>query len=170
MNIVHNYESIFNFLSSEASRPRRPKYRTTSSTDYELVSTDLDTPPSPHYHRASEVHQFGESALSTKVDPAKHVNCRPHPPPLGAFKKGESNSHDYESLPGSFETQRVNLRHGLANKHGSHDYAFIGPAPSIESLNERSPSPPWVPPGGEKMSELCTSFCFLFLAVHSVVL
>ncbi len=48
----------------------------------------------------------------------------------------------------------MELRGGLGNKQGSHDYAFIGPAPSMESLNERSPSPPYIPPGGEKNSSL----------------
>ncbi len=48
----------------------------------------------------------------------------------------------------------MDLRAGLGNKQGSHDYAFIGPAPSMERLNEleRSPSPPYVPPGGENNS------------------
>ncbi len=140
--------------SAEASKPRRPKYRTTSSTDYEQVSTDIDTPPSSsHYHRASEVHQLGEVPLPDEVDPANHTRCRPHPPPLAALRGHQSSSsHDYESLPGSFEGRRVDLRSGLGKKQGSHDYAFIGPPPSMESLNEleRSPSPPYVPPGGEQ--------------------
>ena len=137
------------YTFAEASKPRTLKYtRRDSSTDYEQVSTDQDT-PTPHYHRASEVHQQGVVPLPSHLNPADHVRCKPHPPPLAALLGNQSGSHDYESLPGSVDGHVVSLR-GLGSRRGSHDYAFIGPAPSIESLNERSVSPPYAPPGGKE--------------------
>lgn len=114
-------------------------------------STDCDNSfdsPSPHYYKASEIHDSDGRHLH---NPDKHIYCKPHPPPLSALQ-GDSNdtsNHDYESLPTSFDAHSLaTYRRGHITKEGSHDYAFIGPAPSMETLSGSEEGLPFVPEGG----------------------
>lgn len=64
------------------------------------------------------------------------------PPPLNHARIGESSdSHDYESLPNSFDLE-------FLRKGPEHDYARIGPAPEPDDLS--CTSPPFVPDRGEQ--------------------
>ena len=61
----------------------------------------------------------------------------------------ESNEqHDYESLTSIANEQHIAVNMGaMGERRGSHDYACIGAAPSMEDLPSPD-SPPFVPEGG----------------------
>lgn len=122
-----------------------------SSSDYESVQSQTNT--SPFFHPnisaqqlAAKFEQKGKQSepLPSPPPPPPHRN-RPHPPPLEKLRgqrEHSTSSHDYESVS-SFEHSQVK------RKVSDHDYAHIGPAPSLESLDEPLSSPPYVPDGGK---------------------
>ena len=155
-------------LSLPASAKLRGLLKHGSSSDYESVPSFKDS-SSPYYHKAADMQEVrlltaaaegsSECSGSHSSLPLQIVDMfrermegDPHPlptrplpirpPPLALARNGESSdSHDYESLPTSFD-------HGLLRRDPEHDYARIGPAPEPDDLS--STSPPFVPDRGEQ--------------------
>ena len=150
---------LFLFALDVGRKPR--SLHLGSSSDYESVQSQTNT--SPFFHPNISAKQLAakfeqrnrqsEPLPSPPPPPLPPHRNRPHPPPLAKLQGRHDQSmgsHDYESVS-SFEHEQ------LRRKMSDHDYAHIGPVPSLESLDELPSSPPYVPPeGGELASwRLC---------------
>lgn len=174
---------FFSFSPDVARKPR--SLYIDSSSDYESVQSQTNT--SPFFHTNVSAQQIAakfeqrnkqfEPLPSLPPPPLPPHRTRPHPPNLAKLRgprEHSTSSHDYESVS-SFE-------HGAMKRNVSdHDYAHIGPVPSLESLDESLTSPPYVPDGGKKNHLLAIEYgnrsetymymfavCFLTGNIHIV--
>ena len=125
-----------------------------SSSDYESLQSQSRTngSTSPFYQPSINVQQLAEKFEQRgkqfeplpSPPPRLPRRNRPHPPLLAKLRGEHSaSSHDYESVS-SFEHSQVMRK--VSSEHG---YARIGPAPSLESLDDTPSSPPYIPDGGK---------------------
>lgn len=110
-----------------ASKPKTLPLQKGSTSDYATIPSLNSS--SPYYHKASEIQQI--MAMYSE-----RTECHERPPHLSTLRSESSSSngsHDYESLPSSFDQGRA-----ILVKRDSEDYAKIGPAPadSEEALDE----------------------------------
>lgn len=137
-----------------------------SSSDYESVQSQTNIPSKISAQQLmakfEQRNRQSEPLPSPPPPPLPPHRNKPRPPPLAKLQGSQdqrSGSHDYESV--SFEHELLN------RKMSDHDYAHIGPVPSLESLDESPVSSPYVPEGGKMdKSNLLSIFASCYEPKH----
>ena len=128
---------------TDSKPPQTLKLRNSSSTDYESIASPAS---SPFYHKAASIQNLMamfEAGRNPAPSPTPSSSSSSSSKLAMLKKQGSSNgSHDYETVS-SF------LGPLDGGRNVSHDYARIGPVPSVEDMSgEPDYEAPWVPEGG----------------------